>query len=171
MQKILAKCLAHIIKKVLSDIIHPNQTGIIGENIRQVLETIEHYEISGTPGLVFIADFEKAFDKLQSYFIKSLFKISDENQAWCPRYFIVLYCFQYLSYIIHLQCIVHVKTCLIRMNNIWQYFFNSMCQAFCITTLKCKGTASLYLPLWSCFSNNEIRPFCWVSVLRYCVQR
>ena len=47
-------------KKVLSDIIHPNQKGFlhgryIGDNIRQVLETIEYCEISGTPGLVFIA--------------------------------------------------------------------------------------------------------------------
>jgi hypothetical protein len=62
--KILAKCLADRFKKVLSDIIHPNQTGFlhgryIGDNIRQVLETIEYYEISGTPGLVFTADFEK----------------------------------------------------------------------------------------------------------------
>ena len=46
--KILAKCLVHIIKKVLSDIIHPNQTGFlhgqhIGVNIKQVLETITVY--------------------------------------------------------------------------------------------------------------------------------
>ena len=59
---------------MLSDIIHPNQTGFlhgryIGDNIRQVLETIEYYEISGTPGLVFIADFEKAFDKVRLEFI------------------------------------------------------------------------------------------------------
>ena len=64
----------HRIKKVLSDIIHPNQTGFlhgryIGDNIRQVLETIEHYEISRTPALVFMADFEKAFDKVWLEFI------------------------------------------------------------------------------------------------------
>ena len=45
----------------------------IGDNIRQVLETIEYYEISGTPGLVFIADFEKAFDKVRMEFI--LYKV------------------------------------------------------------------------------------------------
>jgi hypothetical protein len=59
----------HRIKKDLSDIIHPNQTGFlhgryIGDNLRQALETIEYYEILGTPGLVFISDFEKAFDKV-----------------------------------------------------------------------------------------------------------
>jgi hypothetical protein len=58
----------------LSDIIHSNQTGFlhgeyIGDNIRQVLETIEYYEKSGKQGLLFIADFEKAFDKIQLEFI------------------------------------------------------------------------------------------------------
>ena len=37
---------------------------LIGDNRRQVLETIEHYEKSGKPGLLFIADFEKVFDKV-----------------------------------------------------------------------------------------------------------
>ena len=64
---------------MLLDIINPNQTGVlhgryIGDNIRQVLETIEYYEISGTPGLVFIADFEKAFDKVRLEFIYKCLK-------------------------------------------------------------------------------------------------
>ena len=54
---------------MLSDIIHPNQRVFlhgryIGDNIRQVLETLEHYETSGKSRLVFIADFEKAFEKV-----------------------------------------------------------------------------------------------------------
>ena len=42
--------MAHRIKKVLSDVTNSNQTVFflhgrhIGDNIRQVLETIEHYE-------------------------------------------------------------------------------------------------------------------------------
>ena len=64
----------HRIKKVLSDIIHPNQTVFlhgrcIGDKKRQVLETIEYYEISGKPGLVVIADIENAFDKQRLEFI------------------------------------------------------------------------------------------------------
>ena len=52
------------------NIIHPNQTGFlhgwyIGDNVRQVLETIEHYEKSGKPGPVFMADFEKVLDKVR----------------------------------------------------------------------------------------------------------
>ena len=71
--------MSHRIKKALSDIIHHNQTGFlhgryIGDNIRQVLETIEYYEISGKPGLVFIADFEKAFDKVSLELMPGIFQ-------------------------------------------------------------------------------------------------
>jgi hypothetical protein len=70
----IAKCIVHRIKKVLSYIIHSIQTGFlhgryIGVNIRQVLETIEHHDKSVKPGLLFIADFEKAFDEVQLEFI------------------------------------------------------------------------------------------------------
>ena len=45
----------------------------IGDNIRQILEVIEYYETSKKAGLIFVADFEKAFDKVRLNFIyKSL---------------------------------------------------------------------------------------------------
>ena len=67
--KILAKCIANRIKKVLSKLIHPNQSGFmkgrnINENIRQILEIIEFYENVQKPGIIVITDLEKAFDKL-----------------------------------------------------------------------------------------------------------
>jgi hypothetical protein len=37
------------------------------DNTRQALETTEHYETSGKPGLVFRIDFEKSFDKAFVY--------------------------------------------------------------------------------------------------------
>ena len=52
----------------------------------------------------------KRFSKIeifQAFIYKNLFKVSYEYQAWFARFFIVFYCFQYLSY---LQCIIHVKT-------------------------------------------------------------
>ena len=72
--KILAKCIATRIQQVLSSIIHPNQSGFlkgryIGDNIRQLLEIIEHYERLQKTGLIFIADFEKAFDTVRHDFI------------------------------------------------------------------------------------------------------
>ena len=73
------KCIALRIKRVLQGIVHPDQTYIlhgryIGDNIGQLLEIIEHHETSKKPGLVFIADFEKAFEKVRLDFIyKCLF--------------------------------------------------------------------------------------------------
>ena len=68
------KCIALRIKRVLPGIVHPDQTGFlhgqyIGDNIRQLLEIIEHHERNKKPGMVIIADFEKAFDKLRVDFI------------------------------------------------------------------------------------------------------
>jgi hypothetical protein len=58
----------------LPGIVHPDQTGFlhgryIGDNIRQLLEIIEHHETYKKPGMVFIAHFEKAFDKVRLDFI------------------------------------------------------------------------------------------------------
>nr|QCF47515.1 hypothetical protein [Erythrocytic necrosis virus] len=36
----------------------------IGDNIRQLLDIIEHHETYKKPEMVFIVDFEKAFDKV-----------------------------------------------------------------------------------------------------------
>ena len=43
-----------------------SQGRYIGDNIRQILEVIEYYETSKKAGLIFVADFEKAFDKVGS---------------------------------------------------------------------------------------------------------
>lgn len=76
--KILAKCIANRLKKVLMNIIHQDESGFmqgrfIGNNIRQLLKVIENYELNKKDGLIFIADLEKAFDKIHLNFIfKSL---------------------------------------------------------------------------------------------------
>lgn len=72
--KILAKCIDHIIKKVLSDIIHHDQAGFlkgkyIGVNIRQLPEIIENFENAGKPGIILKSDFPLIF-----YFGESLIK-------------------------------------------------------------------------------------------------
>ena len=41
----------------------------IGENIRPALDVIEHVNDNDLPGMVFLIDFEKAFDKLVWSFI------------------------------------------------------------------------------------------------------
>ena len=49
--------------------------------IRQVLETIEHYEKSGKPGLVFKAGFEKAIDKVRLEFIYKCLEYSNFGES------------------------------------------------------------------------------------------
>jgi len=68
--RILSKVISLRIRKVISNLIHKDQCGFlqnrfIGENICQITEIIQLYEKEKLPGMIFIADFEKAFDKLR----------------------------------------------------------------------------------------------------------
>ena len=68
--KILTKCIATRMKKVLPGIIHSDQTGFlpgryIGENIRLALDMIHYLDKKNNPGLMFLIDFQKAFDKIE----------------------------------------------------------------------------------------------------------
>ena len=68
--KIITKALANRMKKVLVDIIHPDQTGFlkgryIGENVRLLLDVMNYADNNNVPGFAFSIDFEKAFDKLK----------------------------------------------------------------------------------------------------------
>lgn len=72
--KICAKVLSTRIKLVLPKVISNNQTGFlknrfIGENVRFVLDLIEYCNTSNKTGLLFLVDFEKAFDSVEWEFI------------------------------------------------------------------------------------------------------
>ena len=72
--KIATKAIANRIKKVLSKIIDHDQTGFIkgryiGENVRLIAEIIQYLENNNKPGLLFFADFQKAFDSIDHSFI------------------------------------------------------------------------------------------------------
>lgn len=72
--KIATKVLANRMKKVLPKIIDSNQTGFlksryIGENIRTIIEVIDHVNMQDLPGMIFFADFEKAFDSIDHEFM------------------------------------------------------------------------------------------------------
>ena len=72
--KILAKVLASRLQKVISGIIHPNQTGYIkgryiGDNIRTMLDILEITKQQADPGLMILIDFEKAFDTISWNFL------------------------------------------------------------------------------------------------------
>lgn len=54
-------------------------------NLRQVLDTIQIYESHWLPGLLFVTDFEKAFHKVQRWFIKQClcyFNITGDLIKW-----------------------------------------------------------------------------------------
>ena len=72
--KIATRCIASRLKQVLHSIIHPDQTRYlkgryIGENVRLLFDVIEHAKENEIPGLLFFADFGKAFDTLNLNFI------------------------------------------------------------------------------------------------------
>ena len=90
--KRLVKCIALRIKRVLPGIVHPDQTGFlrryIGDNIRQLLEIIEQHKTSKKPGLIFIADFEKFFDKVRLDFIykcMDFYNFGDSLIKWVKK--------------------------------------------------------------------------------------
>ena len=61
-------------KKVLNTLIDSSQTGFlkgryIGENIRTIFEVIDNVNEDNLPGMIFFADFEKAFDSIDHNFI------------------------------------------------------------------------------------------------------
>ena len=75
--KILSKVLASRLKKVLSKIIHCNQTAYvngryIGESIRLLNDVLEYTDENDINGILFSADFEKAFDSIDHSFIFAL---------------------------------------------------------------------------------------------------
>ena len=80
--KIATKTIANRIKKCLPEIISFDQTGFmknryIGENVCLIFDVIEHLNVKQKPGLLFFADFEKAFDSLNhSFILKCLKKLN-----------------------------------------------------------------------------------------------
>ena len=77
--KLVSKAIANRIKVHLADLVHTDQNGFIkdryiGQNIDLLYQIIEHTENNHTPGIIFTADFEKAFDKLSWRFIDRVLK-------------------------------------------------------------------------------------------------
>ena len=93
--KIATRCIASRLKQVLPSIIHPDQTGYlkgryIGENVRLLFDVIEHAQENEIPGLLFFADFEKAFDTLNHNFIMQepiFFKFGNDLKQWISVFY------------------------------------------------------------------------------------
>ena len=77
--KILAKVLAKRLKLGLREIINPDQIGYMesrfyGENIRLIADMIDFCKLSKNPCIILLADFEKAFDKINWNFLHACLK-------------------------------------------------------------------------------------------------
>ena len=77
--KILAKCLASRVSKVLKSIISEDQVGYMkGRNISTTLRTIddliEYWNLKNKPGILLALDFQKAFDSISKKYMVAAFK-------------------------------------------------------------------------------------------------
>ena len=75
--KIVTKCNASRLKQVLPSIAHPDQTGYlkgryIGQNIRLLSDNTDYADENNFPGILFFADFEKAFDTIEHNFFNRI---------------------------------------------------------------------------------------------------
>ena len=80
--KILSKLLALRIRKVLSSLIHSDQTvyvkdKYIGESVRLINDVPEFTDHEKIEAILFSADFEKAFDSIDHSFFFMLSSVSD----------------------------------------------------------------------------------------------
>ena len=74
--KIISNVFAHRLKQCLPSIIHQDQKGFIkgrfiGENTRLVYDIMEYLQNSNESGLLFLIDFEKAFDSVEWKFLET----------------------------------------------------------------------------------------------------
>ena len=76
--KILAKCIANRLKRLMGHLIHSDQSGFlkggyIGTNVRLILDVIEYADENDLPGSIVLLDIEKAFDSVRhDFFISGL---------------------------------------------------------------------------------------------------
>ena len=77
--KIASKALAFSIRKVVTNLIHSDQTAYvkgryIGESVHLISDILEYTENKGIEAILFSADFEKAFDSIDHTFLFSVLK-------------------------------------------------------------------------------------------------
>jgi hypothetical protein len=91
--KVLTKCLATRLKKILPTVIHPDQVAYlkgryIGQNIRTIVNIMHYTDEKDLGGLIAFLDFEKAFNSIDWRVIDealSCFNIGQEFREWVKR--------------------------------------------------------------------------------------
>lgn len=92
-------------KKVLPNIISPDQSGFlggryIGDSIRTVYDIIHSLELDNTPGILFGVDFEKAFDSISVTFIRKVLNLFNFGPS-IIRWFDTFYSDNYSSVLVN----------------------------------------------------------------------
>ena len=78
--KVAAKVIANRIQSSLPNLVHLDQTGFIkgryiGQNIRLIIDIMEHTKSQNIPGILVSLDFQKAFDSLEWSFMMNTLDI------------------------------------------------------------------------------------------------
>jgi len=93
--KILSECIAERLKRVISTIIHPNQTGFVkGRNmsdaVRTLLDILDDTVSRHLSGMLMTIDFEKAFDSVNwKFLLKALesFNFGESVIKWVELFY------------------------------------------------------------------------------------
>ena len=77
--KIASKAIAYRLRKIIPDLIHPDQTAYvkgryIGESVRVTEDILEHADQENLDGILFAADIENNFDSVEHSFIFTVLK-------------------------------------------------------------------------------------------------
>ena len=93
--KIATKAIARRIEPLLPNLVHTDQTSFIkgryiGENIRLIIDIMEHTKSESIPGILVSLDFRKAFDSLEwSFMMKALdiFNFGTSIKRWISTFY------------------------------------------------------------------------------------
>ena len=93
--KILTKCIAERLKKVIPKIIHHNQTGFVkgrnmSDSLRTLLDILDDTVARNIGGILMTIDFEKAFDSVNlKYLNKALesFNFGESVRKWVTLFY------------------------------------------------------------------------------------
>ena len=93
--KVATKVIAKRIESLLPKLVHSDQTGFIkgryiGQNIRLIIDIMEHTKSHNTPGILVSLDFQKAFDSLEWSFMMNtldIFNFGTSIKRWISTFY------------------------------------------------------------------------------------
>ena len=92
------KVIAKRIESLLPNLVHSDQTGFIkgryiGQNIRLIIDIMEHTKSKNMPGILVSLDFQKAFDSLEWSFMMNtldIFNFGTSIKRWITTFYTII---------------------------------------------------------------------------------